>query len=690
VAAAGLAFGRAPSTPTLRGDVVEPVAERPAGPRPHAAIGTGRLTGAPILRSPLVRDPLGGTEAAPEVASALDRLRGRGERLPAELAESLGAAIGADFGAVSIHDDASADRLTRSLQARAFTHGTDIYFRAGNYTPATSAGRHLLSHELVHVAQQQWGSSPGMISDAGPGTVVGRVDDPEEQHAEAVARRISPVALTPSAAAPGTVGADHVRAGGAPVARRTIRRAGDKIAFQAQPGETEEDRQLIVLIKATIDRHQQRKRDAKDTIESEKDRRIEEANRKRLNADDAKKERIQVLKDWHAQYRQGGWHLADLQQEILVATGNAVTIGPSQDDEIRILNSKTRTHLYSILTKNKRFGPGTVTKDQNPVFVKKGTTKEYLQDARGVYISRYVHRGCDLTQMQQLFMKKEMLPRHASDSIGEQIKKFDFGGRTADQKVTEQERDFLQQRDGSGANQRALSTTHAKPTRKIHSNHGELFGSEAILKIDLARVPAKNIFNLHSAETHDTKVALPQRREEPGGTLKTVPAAKEKESYIYSAEKNRETVLLAIPVEAVIEVRLADGKALTLDEARLKYDKWYATEVRLAQEEESRKREEQRRAEEKKAQARQKTAATKASKASAESRRSDILDRVDEMAKKERRLKKWAGSFAERLYGPLQDAKKNWESNIVGSTAPADITVAQALAICELGESLAD
>ena len=63
--------------------------------------------------------------------------------------------LGSDFGSVRVHSDAEAGRLAASFDARAFTHGSDIYFGHGQYTPATSTGRRLLVHELAHVVQQQ-------------------------------------------------------------------------------------------------------------------------------------------------------------------------------------------------------------------------------------------------------------------------------------------------------------------------------------------------------------------------------------------------------------------------------------------------------------------------------------------------------------------------------------------------------
>ena len=89
----------------------------------------------------------------------------------------MGGAFGADFGAVRLHTDAEAGDVSHSVQARAFTYGSDIYFAEGAYAPGTPTGQHLLAHELAHVTQ------PGP---AGQPTI-GRADDPAEAHADRVA-----------------------------------------------------------------------------------------------------------------------------------------------------------------------------------------------------------------------------------------------------------------------------------------------------------------------------------------------------------------------------------------------------------------------------------------------------------------------------------------------------------------------
>jgi hypothetical protein len=66
--------------------------------------------------------------------------------------------FGHDFSRVRVHTDAASHQVAESIGAAAFTHRNDIYFRHGRFSPGSTAGRHLLAHELTHVIQQQGGS----------------------------------------------------------------------------------------------------------------------------------------------------------------------------------------------------------------------------------------------------------------------------------------------------------------------------------------------------------------------------------------------------------------------------------------------------------------------------------------------------------------------------------------------------
>src|SRR5215218_7862079 len=59
-----------------------------------------------------------------------------------------------DLSGVRIHADAAAAESARAVGALAYTVGRDVVFAAGQYAPASAAGRNLLAHEPTHVVQQ--------------------------------------------------------------------------------------------------------------------------------------------------------------------------------------------------------------------------------------------------------------------------------------------------------------------------------------------------------------------------------------------------------------------------------------------------------------------------------------------------------------------------------------------------------
>lgn len=90
----------------------------------------------------------------PAVAADIEQARGWGNPISAAVRGPLEQAFGTDFSAVRIHADDRSDDLGRSLHARAFATGRDIFFRHGEYKPNSLSGRQVLAHELTHVMQQ--------------------------------------------------------------------------------------------------------------------------------------------------------------------------------------------------------------------------------------------------------------------------------------------------------------------------------------------------------------------------------------------------------------------------------------------------------------------------------------------------------------------------------------------------------
>jgi hypothetical protein len=81
-------------------------------------------------------------------------LRSPGQALDTPTREFMEPRFGHDFSRVRVHTDAKAAESARAVKALAYTVGSNIVFRTNHYAPETSAGQHLLAHELAHVVQQ--------------------------------------------------------------------------------------------------------------------------------------------------------------------------------------------------------------------------------------------------------------------------------------------------------------------------------------------------------------------------------------------------------------------------------------------------------------------------------------------------------------------------------------------------------
>jgi hypothetical protein len=98
-----------------------------------------------------------GMTAPSNVETGIQNTKGSGQNLPENVQKDLGGKMGADLSDVKIHTDTQAHEMSESISAKAFTHGSDIYFKQGNYNPTSNEGKELLAHELVHTQQQKGG-----------------------------------------------------------------------------------------------------------------------------------------------------------------------------------------------------------------------------------------------------------------------------------------------------------------------------------------------------------------------------------------------------------------------------------------------------------------------------------------------------------------------------------------------------
>lgn len=125
--------------------------------------------GPPVQTKPLLRKKAGGGyTATPALHARIAASKGSGASLPAPTRARMQSAFGVDFGQVRIHTDSRAADLNAGINARAFTHGSDIYFNRGEYAPDSGEGRKLLAHELTHVVQQRGGATLNKIQKAPP------------------------------------------------------------------------------------------------------------------------------------------------------------------------------------------------------------------------------------------------------------------------------------------------------------------------------------------------------------------------------------------------------------------------------------------------------------------------------------------------------------------------------------------
>ena len=127
----------------------------------------------------------GSAELDEDTSSAIQNARGGGQSLDEGIAGKAGSTMGTDFSDVRVHADSQAAELSNQVNAKAFTIGNDIFFNEGQYSPASSGGQELISHELTHVVQQG-GGTPGVQGKLS-------VNDPNDQYekeADAVAQQV--------------------------------------------------------------------------------------------------------------------------------------------------------------------------------------------------------------------------------------------------------------------------------------------------------------------------------------------------------------------------------------------------------------------------------------------------------------------------------------------------------------------
>jgi len=69
--------------------------------------------------------------------------------------------FGRDLSDVRVHTHPTGAEAARGIGAKAYTLGPDIAFATGEYAPGTTAGRHLIAHELARGTADPGDNTPG-------------------------------------------------------------------------------------------------------------------------------------------------------------------------------------------------------------------------------------------------------------------------------------------------------------------------------------------------------------------------------------------------------------------------------------------------------------------------------------------------------------------------------------------------
>src|SRR5712671_7191696 len=105
--------------------------------------------------APLIQRRATAPSAPPHIPRVVsDVLRSPGYPLDVSTRAFFEPRFGRDFSDVRIHTSSDAAASARSINAHAYTAGSDIVFASSQYAPDTTLGRTLLAHELTHVMQQ--------------------------------------------------------------------------------------------------------------------------------------------------------------------------------------------------------------------------------------------------------------------------------------------------------------------------------------------------------------------------------------------------------------------------------------------------------------------------------------------------------------------------------------------------------
>jgi hypothetical protein len=119
----------------------------------EASVPTGGSASGGRIR----RSSFGGPDGGAVDGTTSDRIRrarSGGDPLPDAVRTPFEQSMRTDLGRVRMHTGTEPAALNESLGARAFTVGQDIFLRDGTPDTGSTAGQHLIAHEVAHTVQQ--------------------------------------------------------------------------------------------------------------------------------------------------------------------------------------------------------------------------------------------------------------------------------------------------------------------------------------------------------------------------------------------------------------------------------------------------------------------------------------------------------------------------------------------------------
>lgn len=126
--------------------------------------------------------PQVGLEGGPvgdDLQARIDGQRGAGSPLSPGFQAKMESSLGTSLDSVRVHQGSESDALNRSISAKAFTTGSDIFLR----NDVSPSDEHTMAHEVAHVVQQRT-MDTSAVAPSSSGMTVGPADSSFEKEAD--------------------------------------------------------------------------------------------------------------------------------------------------------------------------------------------------------------------------------------------------------------------------------------------------------------------------------------------------------------------------------------------------------------------------------------------------------------------------------------------------------------------------